>query len=190
MCAFPSLLRYVASEAWEATMWTDERVDQLKSLWTEGLSASQIARALGGVTRNAVIGKVHRLGLAGRAAPSRVDRPRLPSAPRLHICARGARAAGGRGRARQAGGWQLRRRADDQRPDVPLADRRSQRGGVSFLRPQPEVRLALLRGARPQGVPAAAAPRRAAADGVVMLSCAAYGRRFSSSEAEGWRPSS
>jgi GcrA cell cycle regulator len=69
-------------------MWTDERVDQLKSLWTEGLSASQIARALGGVTRNAVIGKVHRLGLAGRAAPTRIDRPRLPSAPRLHLRSR------------------------------------------------------------------------------------------------------
>jgi GcrA cell cycle regulator len=66
--------------------WTDDRVDQLKSLWTEGLSASQIARALGGgVTRNAVIGKVHRLGLAGRATPSRSDRPRLPSAPRLSM---------------------------------------------------------------------------------------------------------
>ena len=65
--------------------WTDERVEQLKSLWTEGLSASQIARTLGGVTRNAVIGKVHRLGLAGRAAPSRIERPRLPSAPRLNI---------------------------------------------------------------------------------------------------------
>ena len=50
--------------------WTDERVEQLKSLWTEGLSASQIARVLGGVTRNAVIGKVHRLGLAGRASPT------------------------------------------------------------------------------------------------------------------------
>jgi GcrA cell cycle regulator len=62
--------------------WTDERVDQLKSLWTEGLSASQIARVLGGVTRNAVIGKVHRLGLAGRAMPTRSDRPRVPSAPR------------------------------------------------------------------------------------------------------------
>src|SRR6202000_1913359 len=58
--------------------WTDDRVEQLKNLWTEGLSASQIARALGGVTRNAVIGKVHRLGLAGRASPSRVERPRLP----------------------------------------------------------------------------------------------------------------
>jgi GcrA cell cycle regulator len=63
--------------------WTDERVEQLKSLWTEGLSASQIARALGGVTRNAVIGKVHRLGLAGRATPARSDRPRLPSAPKM-----------------------------------------------------------------------------------------------------------
>lgn len=56
--------------------WTDERVEQLKSLWTEGLSASQIARVLGGVTRNAVIGKVHRLGLAGRAGPTRSERPR------------------------------------------------------------------------------------------------------------------
>jgi GcrA cell cycle regulator len=63
--------------------WTDERVEQLKNLWTEGLSASQIARALGGVTRNAVIGKVHRLGLAGRATPARSDRPRLPSVPKM-----------------------------------------------------------------------------------------------------------
>jgi GcrA cell cycle regulator len=47
--------------------WTDERVEQLTKLWGEGLSASQIARQLGGVTRNAVIGKVHRLKLSGRA---------------------------------------------------------------------------------------------------------------------------
>ena len=51
--------------------WTDERVDTLKTLWSEGLSASQIANKLGGVTRNAVIGKVHRLGLSGRAAPAK-----------------------------------------------------------------------------------------------------------------------
>ena len=58
--------------------WTDERVEQLKKLWSEGLSASQIATRLGEVTRNAVIGKVHRLGLAGRATVSRpkVMRPR------------------------------------------------------------------------------------------------------------------
>ncbi len=48
--------------------WTDERVETLKTLWGEGQSASQIAKVLGGVTRNAVIGKVHRLGLASRAA--------------------------------------------------------------------------------------------------------------------------
>lgn len=56
--------------------WTDERVTVLKKLWAEGHSASQIAKQLGGVTRNAVIGKVHRLGLSGRATPSRpVKRP-------------------------------------------------------------------------------------------------------------------
>ena len=49
--------------------WTDERVELLKKLWSDGLSASQIAAELGGVTRNAVIGKVHRLGLSGRAKP-------------------------------------------------------------------------------------------------------------------------
>jgi GcrA cell cycle regulator len=55
--------------------WTDERVESLKKLWLDGLSASQIAKQLGGVTRNAVIGKVHRLGLSGRAAPSQPARP-------------------------------------------------------------------------------------------------------------------
>ena len=74
--------------------WTDERVTTLKKLWLDGLSASQIAKQLGGVTRNAVIGKVHRLGLSGRAAPSQPSRPAFktprparpvtaaPSAPR------------------------------------------------------------------------------------------------------------
>ena len=47
--------------------WTDDRVKILKKLWSEGLSASQIANKIGDVTRNAVIGKVHRLGLEGRA---------------------------------------------------------------------------------------------------------------------------
>lgn len=47
--------------------WTDERVETLKKMWTEGQSASQIAKELGGVTRNAVIGKVHRLGLSNRS---------------------------------------------------------------------------------------------------------------------------
>lgn len=59
--------------------WTEERVALLTKLWSEGLSASQIARQLGDVTRNAVIGKVHRLGLSGRATPSRAERPRMPA---------------------------------------------------------------------------------------------------------------
>jgi GcrA cell cycle regulator len=46
--------------------WTDERVELLKKLWSDGLSASRIAAQLGGITRNAVIGKVHRLRLSGR----------------------------------------------------------------------------------------------------------------------------
>ncbi len=50
--------------------WTDERVETLKKMWSEGQSASQIAKELGGVTRNAVIGKVHRLGLSNRAGSS------------------------------------------------------------------------------------------------------------------------
>lgn len=74
--------------------WSEERVALLRKLWTEGLSASQIAKQLGGVTRNAVIGKVHRLGLAGRATPSRpakrpvrTARPRIvgPTAPRMRL---------------------------------------------------------------------------------------------------------
>lgn len=56
--------------------WTDERVEMLKKLWSEGLSASQIAGKMGGVTRNAVIGKVHRLGLSGRATPAKPLRGR------------------------------------------------------------------------------------------------------------------
>jgi GcrA cell cycle regulator len=64
--------------------WTEERVALLKKLWLEGLSASQIAKQLGGVTRNAVIGKVHRLGLSGRATPSQPSRPafKTPRPPR------------------------------------------------------------------------------------------------------------
>jgi GcrA cell cycle regulator len=56
--------------------WSDERVEQLKKLWESGLSASQIAAELGNVTRNAVIGKVHRLGLSGRVKSTAQAQPR------------------------------------------------------------------------------------------------------------------
>ncbi len=69
--------------------WTDDRVERLRNLWRDGQSATTVARALG-VTRNAVVGKVHRLGLSGdgrhaaaqvrppKAAPPRATRPRGP----------------------------------------------------------------------------------------------------------------
>src|SRR6202021_2152837 len=92
--------RHEGKSAMTVLTWTDDRVEQLKKLWEGGLSASQIAAELGNVTRNAVIGKVHRLGLAGRAkSPSsaasrpprrmapppahRVAGPRLAPAPRM-----------------------------------------------------------------------------------------------------------
>jgi GcrA cell cycle regulator len=62
--------------------WTDERVATLTKLWADGLSASQIAAELGGVTRNAVIGKVHRLGLSGRAKSASSAPKRAKQAPR------------------------------------------------------------------------------------------------------------
>lgn len=65
------------SKLYAGAAWTDARVERLRTLWIEGLSASQIARDLGGVTRNAVIGKLHRMGAAshGRSKPTR-PRPR------------------------------------------------------------------------------------------------------------------
>jgi GcrA cell cycle regulator len=60
--------------------WTDDRVELLKKLWSDGLSASQIAAELGGITRNAVIGKVHRLGLSGRAKSPASAAPRTRKA--------------------------------------------------------------------------------------------------------------
>jgi GcrA cell cycle regulator len=56
--------------------WSDDRVELLKKLWGEGLSASRIAAELGGISRNSVIGKVHRLGLSGRAKNPSSSLPR------------------------------------------------------------------------------------------------------------------
>src|ERR1700742_3485651 len=85
--------------------WTDERFELLRKLWSEGLSASQIAAQLGGVSRNAVIGKVHRLKLSsrGRAAAAPVRQKKTAHAgvdgrPRPTGAVRG-RAAGAAGAA-------------------------------------------------------------------------------------------
>ena len=55
--------------------WTDERIDRLKELWSQGKTASHIADELGGVSRNAVIGKAHRLGLQSRPSPVKANEP-------------------------------------------------------------------------------------------------------------------
>ena len=61
--------------------WTEERIELLTKLWQEGLSASQVAAEMGGISRNAVIGKVHRLGLSGRGQPATTKRQRKPRLP-------------------------------------------------------------------------------------------------------------
>ena len=61
--------------------WTDERIDTLKTMWEKGMTASQIAEALGGVSRNAVIGKAHRLGLQSRPSPVKPNEEEAAPAP-------------------------------------------------------------------------------------------------------------
>ncbi|AXJ94799.1 MULTISPECIES: GcrA family cell cycle regulator [unclassified Sphingomonas] len=61
--------------------WTDERIDTLKTMWEAGQTASQIADALGGVSRNAVIGKAHRLGLQSRPSPVKANEPDAKAQP-------------------------------------------------------------------------------------------------------------
>ena len=70
------------------TGWTDERVEQLKALKAQGLPASQIARLLGGVTRDAVISKLQRLDGRARHKPrlqASEERPRVPMTPKAPV---------------------------------------------------------------------------------------------------------
>lgn len=135
----------------DATLtWTEERVERLTQLWQEGRSASHIAAELGGVSRNAVIGKVHRLGLSGRGKPQ----PQAPTAPK-------ARARGGEQRGEgQRGEAQLGASAPsapaDPAPKPMIA-------GANALAVAPET---IVEAAR---APAPAPARRPAADVVVPI---------------------
>jgi GcrA cell cycle regulator len=105
--------------------WTDERVELLKKLWSDGLSASQIAAELGGITRNAVIGKVHRLGLSGRAksTSSASPRPRKARAPHMLRIGRAAI----RGNTALAHAYNLEAEAEPELIDnvIPIGQRRT-----------------------------------------------------------------
>jgi GcrA cell cycle regulator len=59
--------------------WTEERIDRLKKMWTQGSTASEIAEKLGGISRNAVIGKAHRLGLEARPSPVKPGEDKAPA---------------------------------------------------------------------------------------------------------------
>jgi GcrA cell cycle regulator len=106
--------------------WTDERVELLKKLWSDGLSASQIAAELGGITRNAVIGKVHRLGLSGRAksTSSASPRPRKARSP-SHMLRIGR--ASIRGNTALAHAYDLETEAEPELIDniIPITQRRT-----------------------------------------------------------------
>ena len=95
-----------AGELENSMNWTDERVEQLRKLWADGLSASQIAAQMGGVTRNAVIGKVHRLKLSSRgkstSSQPRVKKVTSSSQPRQSSTPRSS--SGGSGRGGSGGG--------------------------------------------------------------------------------------
>jgi len=105
--------------------WTDERVELLKKLWSDGLSASQIAAELGGITRNAVIGKVHRLGLSGRAKSTSAGVPRPRKSRSSHILRIGRSAI--RGNTALAHAYDLEIEAEPELIDniIPIGQRRT-----------------------------------------------------------------
>jgi GcrA cell cycle regulator len=115
--------------------WTDERIEKLTKMWEGGATASQIADELGGVSRNAVIGKAHRLGLKARPSPVKPnDKPEAAPAP----AAKAARSAAEAPRAETAAA----------RPATPAAPRpapstapAASAGGTTAPSPAPHQRI-------------------------------------------------
>jgi GcrA cell cycle regulator len=119
----------------ETMSWTDERVERLKSLWLEGLSASQIAAELGGVTRNAVIGKVHRLGLSGRVKPqSQAARPTAQAHPRAKPSASARPAPSRPQRPITIGNVALKASPEAETRPAPQPSRAIEEGPITFER--------------------------------------------------------
>ena len=150
--------------------WTAERIEQLRHCVASGLTCSQTAAEIG-VTRNAVIGKIHRLGLSparpagapARSCPPRARHPRIsPSSRLLRLI--GAQAPGiAADDDRRAGADRQRAAllaARDRARQVPLADRRSACRGFCLLRQCGGHRLFILRRSRPHGLSGSGATAR------------------------------
>lgn len=120
--------------------WSDERVALLKKLWEEGRSASQIAAEIGGVSRNAVIGKVHRLGLSGRikagSSATAKSRAKPAAAPRPRDVASPAVADGERANA----GPIARKPAPKVEPAAPRSFAQAMQGRVETRAPREPAR--------------------------------------------------
>ncbi|MBE8219729.1 MAG: GcrA cell cycle regulator [Alphaproteobacteria bacterium] len=114
--------------------WTNERVETLKELWISGLSASQIAQKMGGgISRNAVIGKVHRLGLSGRAKPPQVSTPHGSSQNGgQNVNGQNGGAHPKRGTTKAAGAGEINAKAETPSPAVSMLTP-EQRGSVLNL---------------------------------------------------------
>jgi GcrA cell cycle regulator len=113
--------------------WTDERIERLKELWSQGMTASHIADELGGVSRNAVIGKAHRLGLQSR--PSPVKPNEVPEAP---AAAETPASAGAPAPAPEPAPWEDEPEAEAGSEPQPEAQVQAQPARPA--RPEPQIR--------------------------------------------------
>ncbi|MCH8465176.1 MAG: GcrA cell cycle regulator [Roseinatronobacter sp.] len=111
--------------------WTDERVELLKKMWNEGHSASQIAKELGGVTRNAVIGKVHRLGLSNRTTAEGDGKGEDQSAPAPEVKAEPAPRPEVEAKAPSVSSQPARKQEEVSAPVVDLAQAKAERAAAA-----------------------------------------------------------
>ena len=126
--------------------WTDERIETLKKMWDSGMTATQIAEELGGVSRNAVIGKAHRLGLPARPSPVKPNEPKAEPAPRPAPAASAAPPAAASAPAPQPA---APRPAPEPRPAADMPTMRSV-GPGGFLRQNPGEQAAPIAPAPPR----------------------------------------
>ena len=115
--------------------WTDERIDRLKELWSQGKTASYIADELGGVSRNAVIGKAHRLGLQSRPSPVKPNEPAPKAKAKVREKAEAA-APAPRPAAAPAAPWE----DDENEAPAPASTKPVREHSAAPAEPQPMVR--------------------------------------------------